>query len=333
MSAGGQSTFQPAAGSGAALIHELALVLYFGAALLFLLVSVLVLRAVFRPGRPVSSRRWLIGGGLILPAVVLLPLLFYGLAVGNALTSVNGEGALRFLLDCISGSARSLGVQVTPGRPVRVEVVAKQWWWEVSYITGDAEPVVLANELRLPVGRPVEVMLTTADVIHSFWVPSLAGKVDMIPGHRNRLVLRANQPGLHRGQCAEFCGGQHALMAFHVEMLPEPEFDRWLTHQASAARTPVDPFLAQGREVFMNNGCGGCHAVRGTAARGVLGPDLTHVGGRHSLAAGTLDNHVGTMAGWVVATQTLKPGAAMPSTRVGTGEELRALAAWLESLE
>jgi cytochrome c oxidase subunit 2 len=170
-------------------------------------------------------------------------------------------------------------------------------------------------------------------VIHSFWVPSLAGKVDMIPGHRNRLVLRADEPGVHRGQCAEYCGGQHALMAIFVVVQSEADFQRWRVHQAREAAEPADEFLARGRAAFMRGGCAECHTVRGTEARGDLGPDLTHVGSRRSLAAGVLHNHVGTMAGWIAGTQAIKPGSLMPDSRAYDGAELRALAAWLKSLE
>jgi cytochrome c oxidase subunit 2 len=330
-----QSTFDPAAGSGAALIHELSLALYIGAAVIFLGVMLLLARAVFSAARPVVARRWLVGGGLLFPVATLSVLLVYALAVGNALSSFNVEGPLRFLLDCISGPSRALGASAPRAGEMHIEVVGRQWWWEVRYVNAvpGAKPIVLANELRLPAGRAVEVFLTSEDVIHSFWVPSLAGKVDMIPGRRNRLVLKSDVPGAHRGQCAEYCGGQHALMSFVVEVVPEAQFEPWIARQARNAEVPRNPFLARGQDAFARNGCGACHTVRGTAAQGKLGPDLTHVGSRRTLAAGVLDNHVGTMAGWIAGTQTIKPGSAMPETRVDAGADLRALASWLESLE
>jgi cytochrome c oxidase subunit 2 len=300
--------------------------------LIFVFVMALVLRAAFARARPVHARRWLAIGGLLFPATVLAALLLYSLAVGKALGNFQGEGALRFLLDCVSDASRALGARPTANTAVRVEVNARQWWWEVKYFTpaGDFE---LANELHLPAGRPIELQLVTGDVIHSFWVPSLAGKVDMIPGHRNRLVLKADQPGVHRGQCAEYCGGQHALMALFVVVETEAEFEDWLGRQARDAAAPADDFLARGQAAFMRGGCAECHTVRGTAARGELGPDLTHVGSRRSLAAGVLVNHAGTMAGWIAGTQALKPGSLMPDTRAYDGPELRAIAAWLKSLE
>jgi cytochrome c oxidase subunit 2 len=192
---------------------------------------------------------------------------------------------------------------------------------------------VLANELRLPTGCVADITLSTGDVIHSFWVPALAGKVDMIPGHENRLIVHANREGVFRGQCAEYCGAQHAQMAFWVVVQPPEEFRRWLAHQARPAAEPTDEFLRVGRQAFFRGGCQECHAIRGTAATSTVGPDLTHVGGRLSLAAGALDNHIGAMAGWIADAQTVKPGSLMPSTRTLSGRELRAVAAYLESLQ
>jgi cytochrome c oxidase subunit 2 len=325
-------TWKPAAGSGASLIHELSLTMYVGGALIFTFVMVLLLYAIFARARPVRARLWLAGGGLVFPATVLAALLGYSAAVSNTLYNFQGEGVLRFLLDCVSDASRALGATSPAGSAVRIEVNGRQWWWEVKYRDGAGE-FELANELHLPAGRAVEIELVTQDVIHSFWVPALAGKVDMIPGHRNRLVLKADEPEVHRGVCAEYCGGQHALMGLVVVVEPEQEFQRWRERQRRDAEPPADDFLAAGRAAFMRGGCGDCHTVRGTDARGDLGPDLTHVGGRRMLAAGVLANHVGTMAGWVAGGQAVKPGNAMPDARVYDGQELRALSAWLTSLE
>ncbi len=327
-----QSALQPAPGSSAALIQELSWVLFVGSALIFLLVMTLLLRAVFSGERAVSTRRWVIGGGIVFPTAVLAALLVYSLAVGSTLATFNTEGPLRFLLDCISRGARALSAPDTPSA-MRVEVTARQWWWEVRYLSAaDTPQVTLANELHLPQGRAIEVFLTTDDVIHSFWVPSLAGKVDMIPGRRTRIVLQSDEAGVHRGQCAEYCGGQHAWMAFHVVVEREADFARWLTAQAQDAKQPRNEILQTGLDAFMQGGCGGCHTVRGTAAAGQTGPDLTHIGSRRSIAAGMLENHVGNMAGWIAAAQQLKPGTPMPSAQY-SGQELRAVSAWLESLE
>ncbi|HWL63047.1 MAG TPA: c-type cytochrome [Steroidobacteraceae bacterium] len=332
-----QSTAHPAAGSGAALIHEFSLALYVGAALIFLLVMGLVLVAVFGRARPVDRRRWILGGGIAFPAVTLTVLLTCSLAVGTALSPEGGEGPVRFVLNCISSSARALGSAVGLGspQPLRIDIVGRRWWWEVRYQDPDAglRWVTLANELYLPTGRPAQVTLQAEDVIHSFWVPSLAGKVDMIPGRTNRLVLQADEPGVHRGQCAEFCGAQHALMALYVMVVPPAEFDAWLRRQAEPVTLPEDAMLRAGHDAFIKAGCAECHAVRGTVAAGDSAPDLTHVGGRRALGAGLLRNHIGTMAGWIADPQMLKPGNLMPQTRTLDGQELRALAQWLGSLQ
>jgi cytochrome c oxidase subunit 2 len=332
---GMQSAMHAAPGSGAALISELGLALFIGAVALYLLVAVLLLRAVTSGETQISVRRWIVGGGVVLPLVLLSALLVYALAVGNTLADMSARGPLRFVLDCISSGARAFAPANPDLDPVRIEVIGRRWWWEVRYGgpgTG-ATGVPLANELRLPAGRPVELRLRSGDVIHSFWVPALAGKIDMIPGRANRLVLRASKPGVYRGQCAEYCGGQHAWMALYVIVVPEPEYRRWLEQQSLPAVVPEAGTMRLGHDAFMRGGCADCHAIRGTAARGTHGPDLTHVGSRRSLAAGVLRNHHGTLAGWIAGSQDLKPGNAMPEAREFTGAELRALAAWLGSLQ
>jgi cytochrome c oxidase subunit II len=298
-----------AAGSAAAVIEKLGLVLYVGAGVIFVVVMALALYAAFSPGRPASTRRWVIGGGLVFPTVTLTILLTYSLWVGDALDARNHAGA-----------------------PLRVEIIGKQWWWEVRYQAAGGV-IVSANELRMPVGTPVELVLSTADVIHSFWVPPLAGKVDMIPGRTTRLVVRTDAEGTFRGQCAEYCGGQHAWMALLVVAEPRERFDTWLAREARGVTMPNDPFLKQGYDAFFKGGCDECHAIRGTRAIATAGPDLTHVGGRKSLAAGMLNNHIGTMAGWIAGPQDVKPGNLMPATEVYSGSELRAVSAWLASLE
>jgi cytochrome c oxidase subunit 2 len=213
-----------------------------------------------------------------------------------------------------------------------VDVTGYLYWWEMSYRRGDGQaPISSANELRVPVGEPVELFLRADDVIHSFWVPSLAGKTDMIPGRVNRTVIQADRPGIYRGQCAEYCGLQHTLMAFDVIAMPRNEFDAWLSGLAEPAPQPRTPELRRGRDLFVSLGCGTCHAVRGVSeAR--LGPDLTQVGARRTIGAGTLPGGVGNIAGWIASAQHLKPGNAMPSYDQLEGPQLRALAAYLESL-
>jgi cytochrome c oxidase subunit 2 len=175
--------------------------------------------------------------------------------------------------------------------------------------------------------------VTAADVIHSFWIPNCGGKIDMIPGRINRMNFTAERPGVYRGACAEFCGAQHARMALDVVALDPAEFESWRRRQAEPARPPSDPFLERGRGLFIRGGCGSCHAVRGIGADGLVGPDLTHVGSRASIGAAQFPNNVGTLAGWIADTQHLKPGVRMPSYGMLPGEDLRAIAAYLGSLE
>lgn len=333
-----QSALHAAQGSPAELIDELGTALYIVAALIFAVVMALAVYGVFGRERAIDTRRWIIGGGLVLPIVTLTALLVYSIAVSNALASIGTSRALQLFLDCFgigtaAGDERA-GRAFGRSDRIRVHVSGKQWWWEVKYeLPGGDTSVVLANELRIPVGRPVEILLSTTDVIHSFWVPALAGKVDMIPGRTTRLLVQTEQARTFRGQCAEYCGAQHALMAFFVIAEPLGQFEAWLARQAQPASVPTDPFLKLGYDAFFKGDCQRCHAIRGTPATSSIGPDLTHVGGRHSLAAGTIDNHIGTMAGWIAGAQDVKPGNRMPSMVVYTGHELRAVSAWLASLE
>jgi cytochrome c oxidase subunit 2 len=326
------SALDPAAGSGAELIDRLGTALYVGGGLIFLVVMTLVIYGVFAKGRPVRTRYWILGGGLAFPAFTLTVLLMYSLAVGNGLNAIGSSSALQLFLDCFGladARARAAADDV-----LKIHVLGKQWWWEVRYERpGQSEPVVLANEIRMPTHQAVELVLSTTDVIHSFWAPSLAGKVDMIPGRTTRLRLQTSEEGTFRALCAEYCGGQHALMALFVVTQSRDDFSAWLAHQQTPVVEPSDPFLRIGYEAFFRGECHSCHTIRGTAADGTAGPDLTHVGGRKSLAAGTLNNHIGTMAGWIAGAQDVKPGNKMPSSLVYSGVELRALSAWLGSLK
>jgi cytochrome c oxidase subunit 2 len=248
--------------------------------------------------------------GIFFPAVALTGLLGYGVWVTRASIADPGEEG-----------------------QLRIVVTGEQWWWRVHYPQVAGPAIETANEIRIPLGRSVQFELRSADVIHSFWVPNLGGKVDMIPGRTTFLRLGADREGVFRGQCAEYCGGPHALMAFFVIAMPPDEFDRWFERESQPVAEPPNPFLQRGRDLFLSHGCGGCHAVRGTPADGIIGPDLTHIGSRVSLAAGILPNNQGTLAGWIADTQTVKPNNLMPSFNIFAGEDLRAVAAWLESLK
>jgi len=253
-----------------------------------------------------AAHRFVVGAGLVFPTVSLLVLLAYGLS--------------------------AMGTRAWPAADpssIKVTIVGEQWWWRVLYHLpgGDLES---ANELVIPVGERVALTLETADVIHSFWVPNLAGKVDMIPGRSNRLVLQAEQAGVSRGQCAEYCGGAHALMSFHVVARDRPGFEAWL----AAEKRPAVQTEGEGARLFIASGCGACHRIRGlAAAEGKIGPDLTHVGSRRSLAAATLTNDIESFADWIRDSQHVKPGNRMPPYRMLTGRELGVLARYLDGLE
>jgi cytochrome c oxidase subunit 2 len=306
-----QSAVHPR-GAGAGDIAFLWWILLGGAIAIFCAVLALVLYALLsrRPRTARDPRLFIVGGGLVFPAVVLGALLVYTVSVGARLAAP------------------------APADSVRIDVTGYMWWWDVRYGGAGGDVLAGANELRIPVGRTVDLRLRSEDVIHSFWVPSLAGKVDMIPGRTNRLTLRADAPGTWRGQCAEFCGAQHAQMALHVVAMPADEWERWFAAQRTAAAAPVTPVALRGQRLFAEAGCVACHAIRGVSdpPRG-LGPDLTHVGSRPSLAAGMLPNNRGTLAAWIAQAQAIKPGSRMPSFHNLDGESLTALSAYLSELE
>jgi cytochrome c oxidase subunit 2 len=292
-------------------IADLGWLLFIGGTAIFVLVMTLLAVALAggeRVRHVLGSRQAILAGGVAFPVVVLAALLVHTLGLAAALTTRAGaEG------------------------PLTIAVTGRQYWWEVRY---PDQGIVTANEIHIPVGRPVELLLDSGDVIHSLWIPALHGKRDMIPGRVNRLVVQAARPGVMRGQCAEFCGTQHALMALFVVATEEAEFASWVERQRTPVRPPEDDVLALGWRAFGTAGCGACHAVRGTPWQGRTGPDLTLVGARLSLGAGTLDNSHATLAGWIGAPQALKEGNRMPGfAAVLDGPELRAVAAWLGSLK
>jgi len=335
-----QSALHPA-GPDAEVIAQLAWVLTGGAVLVFVMVMVLCVMGL-RGRRVVRVRWWLWGGGIALPVLVLSSLLAFSTLRSAQLSEVSSQHA------------------------VKIAVVARLWWWEVRYTDPAGGPdIVLANEIRLPVGRPVYLGLSSADVIHSFWVPALAGKVDMVPGRLHGLTLRADRAGVYRAQCAEYCGEQHARMALHVVAQSEQEFAAWLAAQARPARasraadgraaargSQADGQAAEygdvtaglveaGRRAFVAQRCGACHVVRGVsegvagrpAGEGGVGPDLTHVGSRLYIGAGTLRNDRGALAAWIANPHSFKPGVRMPASADMDGATLQALAAYLEHLK
>lgn len=309
--AGAQSALSPH-GDEANRIALLSRILFGGAALILLIVIAalwLAVRGPERARRALAQERSVWAGGFVFPIATLAVLLGYGVWLMREALIDDGRPALE------------------------IHVTGEQWWWRVSYRGSGGEALADANQIRIPVGRDIDIVLGSADVIHSFWVPSLGGKTDMIPGRSNRLRLKAERPGIYRGQCAEYCGGAHALMAFEVVAMPAEAFEQWLTETAGPAPEPETPQARQGREVFAAAGCGGCHAVRGTQAVGRIAPDLSRVGARRFLAAGALRNEPAEIARFVADPQAMKPGILMPPFANLDGEERAALAAYLVSLK
>jgi cytochrome c oxidase subunit 2 len=213
--------------------------------------------------------------------------------------------------------------------PMVIEIVGRQWWWEVRYPDQD---IVTANEIYIPTGQQVRLALTSADVIHSFWVPELHGKMDLIPGKVNIWPLEADQPGDYWGACAEYCGTQHAKMLLLVTAVSPTDFQDWLESQQAPFVEPETAELGEGFDLFMDTGCGQCHTIRGTSANGSLGPDLTHLASRRTIGAGSVANNRGNLSGWVADPHGIKPGSLMPTATL-TGEGLQSLILFLESLE
>jgi cytochrome c oxidase subunit II len=235
------------------------------------------------------------------------------------------------LLVVMGATIRTLGAVAAPATAARVtvDVVGFQYWWLVRYPDQDA---TTANEIHIPAGEPVQLNLSSVDVIHSFWVPQLMGKMDLVPGKTNTTWIQASAPGVYRGECAEYCGIQHAKMAFLVVAEPPEQFAAWLANEQQPAAEPTDPAAQAGLHAIMRPSCIGCHAIKGTPAAGQLGPDLTHIGSRRTIAAGTLPNNPGTLAGWIADPQHIKPGNLMPDLAVDL-ETANAIATYLETLK
>lgn len=213
--------------------------------------------------------------------------------------------------------------------PLVIEVTGFKWWWDVEY--PDAG-VRTANEIRIPADRPVEFRLASADIIHSFWIPALAGKIDMNPGQENELRVQADEPGIYRGMCTEYCGLQHAKMHFIVEALEPDEFDEWLAQRQDPPPEPQEAVARDGREVFEDAQCIRCHTVEGVSSETDLGPDLTDFGARYTIGAGIESNDSDVLADWIRDPHNLKPGVHMPPAGLDE-EQLDALVTYLESLE
>jgi cytochrome c oxidase subunit 2 len=306
-----QSVLNPKGPDAVELAH-LSWLLFIGGTAILLLVMGAAAVAIFGPPRArsaIASPNMVVGAGIAFPVVVLTALLTYGVWL-----------------------TRSQQAHVDDKTAVRIAVVGEQWWWRIAYRAAHGAPIRSANEIRIPVGRAIIFELTSADVIHSFWVPSLAGKIDMIPGRTTYLRMKADHAGVFRGQCAEYCGGPHALMAFEVVAMPPDQFEAWLQRQAAPAPDPTTEVARRGRDLFVAAGCGACHAVRGTAAAGTIGPDLTHLGSRRSVGIDTAKMSEDNVARFIRDGQHVKPGNLMPPFRVFAPPDLAAVSAYLTGL-
>ncbi|PHR21966.1 MULTISPECIES: cytochrome c oxidase subunit II [unclassified Hoeflea] len=311
---GAQSAFDPA-GVEAERVLTLFWIMLAGGAAIWIVVIGISYYAVKGKSGPYSDRsgiRLIVWGGCVFPVVVLAGLLWWGLTMMQELRRA-ADGPT-------------------------IAVSAERFWWRVAYAV-DGEPGVIrnlprggvpsANEIWIPLGKRTEILLSSPDVIHSFWVPPLAGKIDAIPGRVNRLVLEPTSPGVFNGACAEYCGTAHTYMGFRVVVVPQAEFEAYVASQALPAAVVDGP----GAGLFLQNGCAACHTVRGTPADGAVGPDLTHVASRRTIAAGVLPTTVENFAAFIRSTEHLKPGVEMPGFGMLPDEEITAIAKWLGTLE
>jgi cytochrome c oxidase subunit 2 len=308
-----QSIIHPA-GIQAARVSQLWWMLFWICTAVWLAVGIATTMAIARGRRGTSTagdavlgRSVAVAGGITV--VALIGILFESVVTGRALDGLRSPDALR------------------------IQVTGNQWWWDVQYVS-DAPSlrVTTANEIHIPVGRPVRFELLSTDVIHSLWIPNLQGKIDLVPGRLNELWLRADRPGVYRGQCAEYCGLQHAKMALVVVAEPPDDFERWLAGNRASAPAPVTAEQQRGKEVVERGPCAMCHTISGTLAGGRTAPDLTHIASRSTIGAGSVPNTPGYLAGWIADPQHVKPGNRMPAVGLSS-EELQSVLTYLETLK
>lgn len=309
-----QSALKPAS-TQAEGIATLWWIMFYGACAIFIAVMAVLVLGLWRShtghNQPLShyaSRNLVLVAGVIIPVITVIVLVGGSLMLGNAISST------------------------PPADALKIRVTGRMWWWKIEYLDEENNAIATtANEIHIPTGRPVHFLLESEDVIHSFWVPQLQGKTDMVPGMTNHSWFTADTPGVYRGQCAEFCGEQHALMAFLIIAQAPEEFEQWLAVQQSDAAEPENELQRRGQLVFMAAGCQICHSIRGTSATGDVAPDLTHIASRRTLAAVTLENDRGHLSGWVADPQSIKPGSFMPAANL-SARNFNSLIAYLEHL-
>jgi cytochrome c oxidase subunit 2 len=297
-------------------------------------------------GHEIAGLFWLFTGIATVVYLIVIGFLVYSLrrrraagvaadGAGPALKIIGvavGLTAVILVVLAVNDFLANRRLNAEQANPLRVRVTAHQWWWEIEYL--DSQPslrVTTANQLVLPVGRPALLQMGSSDVIHSFWVPTLNGKKDLLPGYTTTLALIAARAGPYTGECAEFCGLQHAHMSIDIDARSPADFARWLDAQRTAAAEPADATARHGREVFLASSCRFCHAIQGTEANARLGPDLTHLASRPRIAAGARPNDAANLAAWILDPQGIKPGSRMPATKLSAAD-LSALVAYLGEL-
>ena len=323
-SAASQSALD-AAGIQAARLESLWWLFFYICAAVYVIVMAVLLTALFRrpkadasqapdikPDQGKESR----AGSVVKTAVGVTAVIIFGLMIVSFRTG------------------HALNSQQDAPQPLTLKITGSQWWWSIEYVD-NANPsnnIRTANELHLPVGRPVQIYFTSTDVIHSFWVPNLHGKIDLIPNYPTTFFFQPDKEGVYAGQCAEFCGHQHAKMRFNVYVHSQADFDAWLNAQRQAPQPPAEGAVQRGQQIFLTSTCTQCHAVQGTPANGSVGPNLTHVASRQYIAAGSLQNTNENLRRWITDPQIIKPGNRMPM-HTYSNEDLTALVAYIESLK
>jgi len=318
---GPQTPLDPAGPQALHIEHTLFLIFWITSAVTVIVLTVLALGVLRQHRRggipppivvdpPIERRAtWIVGGAIGVTVVLLFLMMIASFVTSHRTAALASSPALK------------------------INVYGHEWWWEIEY-PNEEQPyriVRTANEIHVPAGTVVDIHGTSRDVIHSFWAPNIHGKKDLLPGYWNDLTLEVDHPGTWRGQCAEFCGLQHAHMAFSIVAQSRQDFDHWYTAQLQAAAVPQTANIEHGREVFLSHPCVMCHTIRGTTANSRVGPDLTHLASRSTLAAGTLINNTGNLAGWIANAQSIKPGCRMPPNPMAA-KDLNDLVAYLETL-
>lgn len=319
---GNQTVLNPVGPGAQHIAFEFGLIFWITAVVYCLVIVALVVSVIRRkhsmsdmppplPTNPESDRRAqrLVGGVMVVTVLLLFTMMIGSFVTGHALGSMNRETAYT------------------------IDVYGHQWWWEVHYPNDEPDKIVVtANEIHVPVGVPLRIHGTSRDVIHSFWAPNVQGKRDLLPGYDTDVMMQLDQPGRWRGQCAEYCGEQHAHMSFYMVAEAPQQFKQWLEQQASSSVPPQTQQAVRGQQVFLSHACVMCHTIRGTPAGSRVGPDLTHLASRSTIAAGVLPNTIGNLGGWILNAQSIKPGCRMPPNQM-SGSELQDLLAYLETLK